>query len=197
MKSMTRGFLLATAVLALAVGVTGQARAGVLLDLENPADQSDTPFALSFTATAGATTVAFAGYQVPAWEQVTNIDFSLTGGGSNLLGGIWNYTPAPSGSLSNTYDDGTSVPALNFGGVVVGSFDTYSQTVATVAGQSYTLSFLFSNSYDPPDNAPSEFVVSTDANTAVPEPSTLAGAGIAVFLSLAAAWRRRKAKHAA
>jgi hypothetical protein len=35
------------------------------------------------------------------------------------------------------------------------------------------------------------------APAAVPEPSTLAGAGIAVFLSLACAWRRRKAKRAA
>jgi len=33
--------------------------------------------------------------------------------------------------------------------------------------------------------------------SAVPEPSTLTGAGIAVFLSLACAWRRRKAKHVA
>jgi hypothetical protein len=33
--------------------------------------------------------------------------------------------------------------------------------------------------------------------SAVPEPSTLCGTGIAVFLGLGYAWRRRKAKHAA
>jgi PEP-CTERM motif len=41
------------------------------------------------------------------------------------------------------------------------------------------------------------FSTGTTNVSAVPEPSTLAGAGIAVFLGLACAWRRRKAKHAA
>jgi PEP-CTERM motif len=79
------------------------------------------------------------------------------------------YTPATSGSLSDQYSDGSGVNALNFGGVAVGYYDTYSQTFATTAGDSYTLRLNFTED-NPNENG---FLVTTNAS-AVPEPATWA-----------------------
>jgi len=178
--------ILSLAVLALTLGGAGQAGAGVLLDLEDPPGQNDTSESLSFVAGSASTTITFAGYQLSSSLQATNIDLFLTGGGPSLLGGSWDFTAAPFGSFASAFDDGTGVPALQFEGFVEDSFDTFSQTVATVSGQSYTLSFLFSNGTD--SSGPSELVVSTvdagagDSGSAVPEPSTLVLSSILVGL---------------
>ena len=170
MKSRMSRLVLVLVVFGELVWATGQARAGILLNLIDPPAQSNTPFVLSFTASDSSTTVSIGGYQVPEYEQVTDNGLFLDATGPNLLGGTWAFTPAASGSDSSTFSDGTSVPALSFGAVVVGDYDTYSQTIGTIPGQSYTLDFLFSNSTD---NSPSGLLVTTSANGAsVPEPST-------------------------
>jgi PEP-CTERM motif-containing protein len=165
--SLGAGFL---SVLAFA----SPAYSAALLNLTNPAAQTDTPFALSFDAIGSATTISIAGYQVPSFESVTQNGVFLNGGGPNLLGSSWIFTPAASGSDTSTFNDGSSVPALSFGGTTVGSYDTYTQVFATTPGSLYTLDFLFSN---PSDNAPSGLLVTTDGTpvtSAVPEPSTWA-----------------------
>ena len=170
----TRRLRCVMSVLGLLIGATGQVRAGTLLNFVNPAAQTDTPFALAFTASESSTTIFIGGYQVPAFEDVADNGVFLGGAGPNLLVGTWEFAPGVSGSDSATYYDGTSVPALSFGGVVVGDYDTYSQTIATIPGQSYTLDFLYSNDED---NSPSGLLV-TASGGAVPEPSTLVLAGI-------------------
>jgi hypothetical protein len=172
---MMKRMILSLATLTLTLGGAGQAGAGVLLDLEDPPGQTDKASALPFIAESASTTITFAGYQLSSALQATNIELTLSGGGPNLLSGSWTFTPAPIGSFASTFDDGTGVPALDFEGFIEDSFDKFSQTVPTVTGQSYTISFLFSN--DPDSSAPSEFVVSSvdppSATSSVPEPSTL------------------------
>jgi hypothetical protein len=136
---------------------------GALLNLIDAPAQTNTPFALSFTASSSTTTVSIEGYQVPSFERTTQNGLFLNGAGPNLLGSTWNFTPAPSGSDTSTFSDGTSVPAISLGGVTVGSYDVYSQTIATAIGSVYTLDFLYSN---PQDNAPSGLLVTTNSTGA-------------------------------
>lgn len=148
-------------------------KADTLLDIVNPAIQSNTPYVLDFVAGSTSTDIQIEGYQLPSYEQATDITLT-TGGGSNLLGENWTYTPAPSGALAFQYDDGygKGTNALDFGGVTVDSYDQFDQTITTVVGQTYDLSFLFTEDY----TGPSEFVVSasdTDPVLATPEPGTL------------------------
>jgi hypothetical protein len=178
---------LAVAFFGLAIGASGQARADVLLDLINPPTQSDTPFILAFTATDTSTTISIGGYQVPSFEQTTHNGVFAGGVGPNLLGSTWVLVRAPVGSDTSTFNDGTSVPALDFGAVVVGDYDTYSQTFGTTVGQSYTLDFLFSNSSN---SSPSGLLVTTTG--AVPEPSSLALAGLGGLIGAGYVRSRRK-----
>jgi hypothetical protein len=161
--------VLAAALIAGAAmaGGASSASATTLLSLINPAVQTDTPYDLTFVATSAATTIGFGGYQVPSYEQSTNNGLYLGGTGPNLLGGTWTFTPAAQGSLAGTYDDGTSVPALDFGGVATGYYDVFSQTIATTIGQSYSLQFDFTEDY----TGPSGFEVFAGT---VPEPAAWA-----------------------
>lgn len=140
-----------------------------LLSLIDPPAQAGTPFDLSFIADAPTTTLSVGGYQLPSFEQVQFNDVT-TGGGPNLLGGTWTLVPAASGSDSSTLYDGTGVPALNFGAVVAGLYDTYSQTFATTPGATYEYGFEFTT-----PGGPSGLLVTTTGSAgAVPEPSTWA-----------------------
>jgi len=159
----------ALASLAIAAGAlmaTG-ANASVLLNLTDAPVQSNTPYALQFTATGGAVTLSVGGYQLTSTEQATNNAVTAAGSATNLLGPSWVYTRAPFGSLAIAYNDGTSVPGLDFAGLTVGSYDVFSQTFATTPGATYTYNFNFTERY----TGPSGFEVSA-AGAAVPEPAT-------------------------
>jgi hypothetical protein len=89
---------------------------------------------------------SFGGYDIPYFEYVSHIGLYQGGVNPNSLFGGWNFTKAAHGSLAALYSDGSSIPALVFGGTTIGSYDIFSQTVATTVGDSYTLDFAFLNS---------------------------------------------------
>jgi len=178
--------------LIVAVALSAPASANTLHSLTNAPGQSYTPYSLSITATGLTTTVSIGGYQVPQSEQVSSIGLFLDGAGTNLLGNTWVFTAAASGSNAATYDDGTSVPALNFGGFTVGDYDVFSQTLGTIAGDSYTLDFLYSN-WSAPQNEPSGLLVTevdTPAITPLPSTWTMMIVGIIGFSLMA--YRRQR-----
>ena len=96
---MLKRIILNLAAVALTFGGTAQAGAGVLLDLEDPPGQTDTPLTLQFNAGSTSTTITFAGYQLSSALEATNIDLTLGPSGPNLLGGDWTFTPAQFGSF--------------------------------------------------------------------------------------------------
>ena len=167
----------------------------------------------------------------------------------------WNVTQGTPGDLG-TYILVASTQSYYFPhsgsyeavmGAINNKFDSISQTLTTIPGNSYTVDFWLLNGQEASTtgSSTSEFQVSWGGNVildlvnfplfpyteetltvkatgtsttlelsayqtyghfslddvsvsaVVPEPSTLTGAGIAVFLGLACAWRRRKEKHAA
>jgi hypothetical protein len=177
------------------IGAAASAQATTLLNLEDPLGQSNTPFALTFTAGSASTTVTFEGYQVPAGETAGHIGLFLNGTGPNLLGQTWAFTPASSGTDTSQSSDGTSVNALLFAGVTEDSYDMYSQTIATIIGDVYMVDFLFTNSSN---NQPSGLIVdASNANiSSTPLPAALplfaGGLGLMGFLA-----RRRKRNVAA
>jgi len=189
------------AVGAIALGLTAillsaaSARAdAILLSLTSASNQTNTPYALVFTATASSTTLSIAGYQVPDYENATQNGVFLNGGGANLLGQTWGFTAAASGSDASQFSDGSSVNALDFAGVSAGYSDTFSQTIATTAGSAYTYDFMYSQDVHGYGTSPSFFQVSTSgiagaAAPAVPEPASVAlfGAGLAAL-----GWMRRR-----
>jgi len=191
---MSRSALSLVVASVLLLGMVGLARADlVLVDLVNTAAQT-TPFALPFIAGAVSTAVTFAGFDVPEDFQAEAIQLTLTEGeptGPNLLGPTWVFTPAPPpGSLAFQFDDGlgTGTNGLFFAGTVEGSFDQFAQTIPTVTGQSYTLSFVFINSTGA---VPSELRVTASDALALPAPATLMLFSVGLILVAASALRRR------
>jgi hypothetical protein len=194
--------LSATALLigAMALLGTSPARATTpvplttLLSLVNSPTTTDTPYDLFFTAAGQTTTISIGGYDDPAYEYVWNISVrAALGGGANLLGGSWMFTPARSGSEAEDYEG-----LLTFGDTL-GNNDTFSQTFATTQGDTYLLSFDFANCLEGmscgPD--PNGLLVTTSGNLAstkvlsVPEPSTWAMALLG-FVGLGLVGYRRK-----
>jgi PEP-CTERM motif len=185
--------LLAGAAIALAISfAASQASAAdtVLLQLTDATFTES--YDLAFTAVDATTTISFAGYNVPSFEDATDNGLYLNDAGPNLLGAVWSFAAAPTGSDSFTFDDGTAVPALAFGSVDVGSYDVYSQSIATTAGSSYNLHFNYVG-----EDTPAGFIVTTSGSTgAVPEPATWA-LMISGFMGAGVALRRRRAVAAA
>ena len=177
MKSILAGAALA------ALAFASASHATTLLNVTNLDGSYN--YDLSFVAAGSTTQLNVAGYNLPAFIDISNNDVS-TGGGANLLGSTWSFTAAPLGSDAYVYNDGTPVDALAFGAVVVGSYDTFSQTVATVAGTTYDYTFTYDNYADP-----SGLIVST--GSAVPEPATWAVMLVGMGLAGAAIRGRRKA----
>ncbi len=187
---------MAGAIAVAALLGTSSAQAVTLLSLIDPPAQAGTSYNLEFTANAATTTIWIGGYELPAYEYVTDISVTL-GGGENLLGGTWTLTKAASGSDAKTQSDGTGVPALWFGGYSSGDYDTFSQTFATTPDETYLLTFDFTIDSFPQLSALSEFLgssssallVTTSASVvSVPEPSTwamlllgFAGLGVAGY----------------
>jgi PEP-CTERM motif len=177
-----------------------QATVTPLLSLVDPPGQTGTPYDFEVTATATTTTISFGGYQEFAYEYVSDISVTHASG-ANLLGGAWTLTRAASGSDANTQNDGTSVPALWFGGYSPRNYDTFSQTFATDPGDTYLLKFDFTNDSFSALNAlfsaSSGFRVTTTGfrAVAVPEPATWALMLLGcTALGAAACLRRRKAQ---
>jgi hypothetical protein len=191
MKFPTKSF----AALVAAVGVSSSAHATELLNLINPVYDTSASYNLVFTATSTSSTLTDGGYQVPGFTQFIDNSVVDNGGGSNLLGQTWVFTPAASGSDTEQFNDGTSVNGLDFGGVTEGSYDEYSQTFATVVGDTYTYSFNVPYFDGNPDGY---FVTVTNATVGggVPEPATWA-LMISGILCLGMALRQRRAMAAA
>lgn len=183
---MMKGLLAATVLAGFSVA---PAQATVLLNLIDAPGQTNTPYALSFVAGSNATTISFAGYQVPSGETATAIGLFLNNTGSSLIGGQYaNFTLTPAASGSLPYDPGNG---LGFAGITAGSYDIFTQNAATVIGSSYTLRFLYSNSGN---NAPSGFRVeasNASVTSGVPEPTTW-GMMIVGFGAMGASMRYRR-----
>jgi hypothetical protein len=185
MARMMRQVALALAVLALVAGATGQARAGLVYVGSWEVDQgpSWTSHPSIYTG-QDAAALLFGGS--PSDYSISTIDsnpadvnfmawYSPWGGSSP------GYTAQPNGDRNSPAGVLASQSAfVDYGGT--GLYDTSGDLSAYVAdwaqGSFYT-NFAFVNT------------------ASVPEPSTLTGASIAVFLSLACVWRRLKAKRAA
>jgi hypothetical protein len=116
------------------LAVSASAQATVLFDsVDNQATSQHA--SLSFFATDPITTISFSGYNRDVATLVYYISLQLNGVGSNLIS--WSFSPAPTGSGAYTKDGST----LEFYGVTIGSYDTFSQSISLNTGSNYQLDF--------------------------------------------------------
>jgi hypothetical protein len=180
-----RRIVCAAAILMIAASEGASADTTIITIMNSPVQTVTVD--LPFIATDTSSTITIGGYQIPGFATFTDNGVFLNDTGPNLLGPSWVLVRAAEGSDTYTFSDGTSVPGLAFGAVTVGYYDTYSQTFATVVGQSYSVHFLFTE----PDGTPNGYFVSTSAGAAVPEPSSFALASAAALIGLGL-WSRRR-----
>jgi hypothetical protein len=191
-----RNLALLTATLALALCGAAPAMAATLtlLDLTNSPDQALAPYELTFVATAASSDISFAGYQLPADETVSDISLNdISTPGPNVLGQVWNLTPAASGSQASQFNDGygTGTNAVDFAGMTLGDSDTYDQIVTTVAGDQYSLTFLFTQ-YNPNQNELTVSATNASPASGTPEPASMLMLGSGSLGVAIAARKRRK-----
>lgn len=163
MKSRT---LLGAAAFAVAVALSGQALAAgnnnpapdgpVLLDLAGQAVPHDyTQYTASFVASSTSTDLSFAFRNDPAYLHLDDVVLT-TGGGSNLLvngdfeSGVfgdnapagWTYLNVFGAEAAGVVDgDQPHGGNLNYDDGAVQAYDAITQNIATIAGQTYNLSF--------------------------------------------------------
>lgn len=155
-----------------ALAFAAQANAAVLYDQTAPLSRA---YSFDFVAGADSTTIDFSGYDVPSYTSALDIRLVLQGNSTNLLGQTFAYTAAGCGALANQNGVGAfGTNNLTFGGTCAGSFDSFSQSLSTTIGSTYTLAFNVAAS----GRAASALRVSASntllADSAVPEPATWA-----------------------
>lgn len=197
-RVLMRRLILMAAVAACAFG-SSPASAVVLLEQTNLPNSSVLPQTLTFTATSNSTLLSFQGFNVPGSTTLVNIFLGLTGStfssANDILATTFTGTPSGCGAPGNMFTPNSGDTGIYgnknivFGGACVGLYDTASQTVSTVAGQSYTLRFSLSNV----GTTNNGFRVTIDEPLAgaVPEPGTWAMM-ILGFGAMGLSLRRRK-----
>ena len=190
MKRMLTAALVGLALL----GAAASAEATTLLTETNSPDGLNENLSFNITAGAALTNFSFSGYNPTDFEKVLNVSLT-TGGGPNLFTPPFDLTAATCGSLAEQ-----SGYNLFFGGGCSGVNDTLSQTVSTVVGQTYTLSFNHQSGTAGyafgPDNG--LLVQYNDVIAPVPEPGTWAMLLVGVFgVGALSRIRRTASSHAA
>lgn len=162
--------LLLTAAIVPAIFAASTASAAVLINEVNT-PRLPTAYSFNVTASTSSTSLSFSGYQLPAFSGVAAISVTALGSAANLLGQSWSFSPAGCGSLASQFNAGTGTNALSFGGVCEGSYDTFSQNFATIAGGQYLVNFVYANA---PGRSGFRAETSAALTAAVPEPATWA-----------------------
>ena len=187
---MNRSFFGLAALALLFVGVE-HATAGVIYTTGEDSNSFPyTEITANVVATSALTTFTFAGYQQVNIIALDDVSVS-TGGGPNLIvnGGFetgdftgWTTTHAASGSfLAVGHFPHSGTFGAVFAGTTEDSFDSISQTLATLPGHTYLVDFWLENNPGGTGATVSEFVVSANpaAAGAVPEPASLILLGLA------------------
>lgn len=165
------------ALAAPASATVGVAPSGAILDLAQYTNNGLTPYAYtqyttSFVASSTNTTVSFIFRDDPTYISFDDASVTLASGGSNLLADPGFESAAPYSSFPQGW---TTISQSNVGGVIssgtptgdadnpydgayywrdgiVGAFDGLAQTVPTVVGDTYTVSFYLAEDGNAPDN---------------------------------------------
>jgi hypothetical protein len=181
------------------LAIPAAANATTLFDQTN-FSATNTPESFTFIAGATSTTLAFGGYQVPSWMNLDDIFLVLTGDTTNLLATSWNFTAAAScsGAWESVAPGAYGTNGLRFGDYCEGQYDTFSQSIGTTIGNSYTVGFILSNPNvgdvrDAIEPSGLRVTASDAVVAAVPEPATwammLMGFGA---IGIAMRFRRRR-----
>ena len=193
MKHLLSYCLGAAALLAVPAG----ASAATLFDQTNLPKQLATTESFNFIAGSTSTTIDFQGYQIPGSIVAVNIALTAAGSTTNLLGAHWLYTAAACGASATegSLSASTGTYDLVFGGTCAGSYDSFAQTLSTMIGTSYTLSFVLTNDAAGATITPNGLRVFANGPTiaGVPEPASW-GMMLAGFAGIGFQLRRSRRK---